>query len=144
MIGEQSFCALLAGLLIASLCGCTHSKPEVKPQSPPVKFTQVTGDCGEVILRHALLYGAKPTATNGLPQLGPRWSYTELQNGILILLNPDQYGTVESFVLQAFGPPSLDTKTTGPGVRQPAAWLAVPDDRYWKGMYQRHDHDFHS
>src|SRR5688572_22711284 len=101
MIGEQSFCALLAGLLIASLCGCTHSKPEVKPQSPPVKFTQVTGDCGEVILRHALLYGAKPTATNGLPQLGPRWSYTELQNGILILLNPDQYGTVESFVLQA-------------------------------------------
>jgi hypothetical protein len=84
---------LVVGL--ALICGCA-SKHYVPGQ----------GDAGQFILQHAVAYGGRPTATNGLPAIGGDWQFVQDEYGVGIRLPAAQFQSAEDFVRAAFGPPS--------------------------------------
>ena len=67
---------------------------------------KATGDAGQFILQRALALGAHPLATNGLPVLQGPYRYHEDQGYVAIRLPGNQSALVESFLRQAFGPPT--------------------------------------
>lgn len=108
----HSFKKLLMPLLLAALatlCGCTH------PHGP--RFRAGTGDAGPFIVGHAVLRGAEPITTNGLPALPGSWRYAEDNSGVIIRLGRDAYPAVEALLRHAFGPPAAGPMDTANGGR---------------------------
>jgi hypothetical protein len=80
---------------LALLCGCKSEH-----------YVPGRGDAGQFILQHALAYGGRPIATNGLPTIGGDWQYVQDEIGVGVLLPVSQYQSVQDFLRAAFGPPS--------------------------------------
>jgi hypothetical protein len=83
-------------LLAAFLCGCSSG------------FKTGHGDAGQLILQQALVCGARPVATNGLPTIDGRWRYSVDTNGMVMQLPREQFSDVCVFLRQAFGSPEQE------------------------------------
>jgi hypothetical protein len=91
---------LLAGLL----CGCS---------SEHLKAGR--GDAGQFILQQALICGAHPATTNGLPLIDGHWRYSVDKYGMIVQLSPDRFSDVRVFLRQAFGSPEQEPIETKDG-----------------------------
>ena len=80
---------------LALLCGCSSEH-----------YIQGRGDAGQFILQHAIAYGGRPIATNGLPAIGGDWRYVQDEFGVGVLLPISEYSAVDAYLRSAFGPPS--------------------------------------
>ena len=94
---------------LAILCGCAH------PDGP--RFRPGTGDAGAFIVEHAVLRGAEPITTNGLPAVPGSWRYAEDNAGVVIRLEREAYPAVEALLRQAFGSPAAGPNATAAGGR---------------------------
>lgn len=78
-------------------------------------FTEGTGDMGQFVLQQALMCGARPVTTNGLPVVGGEWSYSEDQYGVVLHLSRERFSEVEAFLQRAFGSPAQEATDTTDG-----------------------------
>ena len=91
--------------LSAVICaGCAHQY-----------FVRGAGDAGQFILSQAIAHGGRPVSTNSLPWVGEHWRYFEDQYGVLMRLPLGQFPTVEAFLRQSFGEPSMPVADTTDG-----------------------------
>jgi hypothetical protein len=78
-------------------CGCASDH-----------FTAGRGDAGQFILQQALVCGAHPAATNGLPSIDGQWRYEVDKDGAVVQLPHEQFSEVQLFLRQAFGSPEQE------------------------------------
>lgn len=84
---------LVFGVALISGCGGKH-------------YIRGHGDVGQFIFQHAITYGGRPVATNGLASIGGDWQFIQDEYGVGVLLPASQFQRVQDFVRAAFGPPS--------------------------------------
>ena len=84
-------------LFAALLCGCSS-----------YDYKAGHGDAGQFILQQALVCGAYPVATNGLPVIDGRWRYSVDTNGMVMQLPREQFSNICIFLRQAFGSPKQE------------------------------------
>ena len=92
---------------LALLCGCSHEGQ--------MRFTKGTGDMGQFVMQQALKRGARPATTNSLPAISGEWRYSEDQYGVVLHLSRERFPEVQTFLLQAFGPPAQEATDTTVG-----------------------------
>jgi hypothetical protein len=87
---------LLFALIFTAIifCGCASDH-----------FKAGRGDASQFILQQAIIYGAHPTATNGLSAINGQWRYEVDKDGAVIQLPREQFSEVQLFLRQVFGSP---------------------------------------
>lgn len=106
---------------------CAH------PAGP--RFRNGSGDAGQFIVQQAVLRGAKPIATKGLPSLSGSWTYAPDNSGVIIRMSPNEYPAVEALLVRAFGVPNFGPSDTTDGRRIGAYQLTA------KGAALQFGHD---
>ena len=90
-----------------------------------MRFTKGKGDLGPFILQHALVRGARPVATNGLPAIGGEWRYSEDQYGVVLQVPREHFPEVQAFLRHTFGTPAHEPSATTDGGE--LGWYAAKD-----------------
>lgn len=163
---------LLPCLLLAWLCGCAHSQPQPQPISfrqatgdcgPFILQHALLYDAKPLTTNGLPKLGGSWSYVdlqNGVLILLPRASYDAIETFVLQAFgkphsgpgNARETGQLKGFqftrkgngIRYALGESNTVVAVTfgSPEVRQPGAWLVVPDDRVWKAMSDRHDPQF--
>ena len=99
-------CTSLIVLLAVFICGCSSEH-----------FKTGRGDVGQFILQQAIIRGGSPVDTNALPAISTRWRYSTDKYGVVVRMPREEFGSVEDFLRQAFGKPTIEpTETSKLGV----------------------------
>jgi hypothetical protein len=105
------------GLLILLGCLLACSKP------PRIVTTRHTGDLGQFILLSVERYGGHAKTNSGLPRIELEWTakaitgteYLEDNEKLSIVVIGDHFPQLTNFLMQAYGPPSVNTTSAPTG-----------------------------
>jgi len=115
------------------ICGCSKADDEWP------EYTARSGDLTGFIVESAIKVGARPRATNGLPQINGDWHFKNTNDRIQVVLTGNHFQEVQSILTNAFGPlPQPATKSErsigaslGPevGANISITWDKTTDDK---------------
>ena len=107
-VGPLGRIASLVGIM-ALLCSCAHR------EGP--RFLNGSGDAGRFIVEQAVLRGAEPITSRGLPAVSSSWTYATDDSGVIVRMSKADYPVVEALLLRAFGTPKLGPVDSADGRR---------------------------